>query len=245
MGPAVLLPGASLRLYATWGRGSPGDVASGVWFEDDGMRPRRRWSLDSRCVSDAKVDVDLLEDIDSPRARSRGQAGWIVDTVGAGLPTWTGSGWRSRLAAAGNSSRELCEALTCRGREKFPTIIVLDGDVGVLGVCLRGDGIGDGYGADGADVSERSSSGLSAKDDEPSVEADERSGSTVVMIGCEERPGNRGADAGEEGGERRSDLLAKLLGVGEIGLVGAVDAAAEATEVWTETGTEALTCELE
>ena len=70
------------------------------------------------------VEEDLLEDTDMPRARSRGQVD-CVDTVaaGVGLSNWMGSGGWERVEMAGRTSRWPCLMLSCRGREKFSTIM--------------------------------------------------------------------------------------------------------------------------
>lgn len=150
----------------------------------------------------------------------------------------------------GRVSRVPCLMLSCRGREKFPTIMALgaagggggggdwsSGDRGVGVGVIEGEVVVTELGTLGKGI------GMSEGGRESSVELDVRPGAIVLgsTNGCEERPAKRGADEEEEEGERKRDLAAKVLCVGEIGLVGAVENPADAIEVWTdETGTETV-----
>jgi hypothetical protein len=135
--------------------------------------------MEGRLVTEEYVDEDLLEDTDMPRVRSRGQVD-CVDTVaaGAGLSSWRVSGGWERVDIGGRPSREPCLMLSCRGREKFPTIMAPGATAGCGGGWRstdEGSGwIGEVFAMLGKGL------GLSEGGRESSVELDVRPGAMLL-----------------------------------------------------------------
>lgn len=122
--------------------------------------------------------------------------------------------------------------LSCRGREKFPTFMVLGTIAGERGTAVSS---GDGVVVGNADleVAAVEVPGRDVDGRESSVELEIRPGAIMLGTnGCDDRPAKGVVEADEfERVRKRLALAANVLCVGEMGLVGAVENPAEATDV--------------